>query len=142
MYGNPTFDCDGADIRAHCRQLATVVTIKGHLDDSNVDCASRYTRRFILAEKPFVLDLSDIASFTREAISLLFTVDDVCTAAGVEWSTGRQPLRRAGSARMRHRVHRIRFGSRSAQPLRRRDGRPTPTAPTSHQDRVKDHCVN
>ena len=86
MYGNPTFDCDGADIRAHCRQLATVVTIKGHLDDSNVDCASRYTRRFILAEKPFVLDLSDIASFTREAISLLFTVDDVCTAAGVEWS--------------------------------------------------------
>ena len=29
MYGNPTFDCDGAEIRAHCRQLATVATVKG-----------------------------------------------------------------------------------------------------------------
>ncbi len=57
MYGNPTFDCDGAGIRAHCRQLATVVTIVGDLDVANVDRATRYTRRFILAEKPFVLDL-------------------------------------------------------------------------------------
>lgn len=86
MYGNPTFDCDGASIRAHCRQLATVVTIKGGLDDVNVDRATRYIRRFILAEKPFVLDLSGVTFFTRDAISLLFTVDDVCTAAGVEWS--------------------------------------------------------
>lgn len=86
MYGNPTFDCDGASIRAHCRQLATVVTIKGAVDDTNVECVRRHVRRFILAEKPFVLDLSDVVSFDREAISLLFTVDDVCTAAGVEWS--------------------------------------------------------
>ncbi len=42
--------------------------------------------RFILAEKPFVLDLSDVTSFDPEAISLLYTVDDVCGAAGVEWS--------------------------------------------------------
>lgn len=86
MYGNPTFDCGGADIRAHCRQLATVVTIRGALDDLNVERASRYARRFILAEKPFVLDMGDVTSFTREALSLLFTVDDVCTAAGVDWS--------------------------------------------------------
>ncbi|WP_370330485.1 STAS domain-containing protein [Mycolicibacterium hippocampi] len=86
MYGNPTFDCNGADIRAHCRQLATVVTIRGRLDDLNTERATRYTRRFILAEKPFVLDLSGVTSVSREAISLLFTVDDVCTAAGVEWS--------------------------------------------------------
>jgi anti-anti-sigma regulatory factor len=86
MYGNPTFDCDGAEIRAHCRQLATVVTIKGGLDDANVERATRYTRRFILAEKPFVLDVSDVTSFSREALSLLFTVDDLCVAAGVDWS--------------------------------------------------------
>lgn len=86
MYGNPTFHCDGAGIRAHCRQLATVVTIAGHLDGANVERASEYTDRFILAEKPFVLDLSGVDSFTREAVSLLFAVDDVCTAAGVEWS--------------------------------------------------------
>lgn len=86
MYGNPTFSCGGADIRAHCRQLATVVTISGALDDLNVERASRYTQRFILAEKPFVLDVSGVTSFTPEAISLLFTVDDACTAAGVDWS--------------------------------------------------------
>ncbi|GJF11210.1 anti-sigma factor antagonist [Mycolicibacterium cyprinidarum] len=86
MYGNPTFDCNGAEIRAHCRQLATVVTIKGDLDGVNVERASRYTRRFILAEKPFLLDLSGVTSLSREAVSLLFTVDDVCTAAGVDWS--------------------------------------------------------
>lgn len=86
MYGNPTFHCDGAGIRAHCRQLATVVTIAGHLDVINVERAARYIDRFILAEKPFVLDLSDIDSFTQEAISLLFTIDDLCSAAGVEWS--------------------------------------------------------
>ncbi|KWX57641.1 STAS domain-containing protein [Mycobacterium sp. NAZ190054] len=101
MYGNPTFHCDGAGIRAHCRQLATVVTISGHLDGANVGRASEYTDRFILAEKPFVLDLSGVDSFTREAVSLLYAVDDVCTAAGVEWSmiasrAVEQTLREAG----------------------------------------------
>ncbi|MGD9621750.1 MAG: STAS domain-containing protein [Mycolicibacterium sp.] len=86
MYGNPTFDCGGADVRAHCRQLATVVTIKGILDDTNVDRVARHARRFILAEKPFVLDVSGVTSLSREAISLLFTVDDACTATGVDWS--------------------------------------------------------
>lgn len=86
MYGNPTFHCDGADIRAHCRQLATVVQVSGHLDVRNVERAGRYIDRFILPEKPFVLDLSDIDSFSEEAISLLFVIDDLCTAAGEEWS--------------------------------------------------------
>lgn len=86
MYGNPTFDCGGADVRAHCRQLATVVTIKGAVDATNVDRVTRHVRRFILAEKPFILDVSGVTSFGREAISLLFTVDDACAAAGVDWS--------------------------------------------------------
>jgi anti-anti-sigma factor len=86
MYGNPTFDCGGAEIRAHCRQLATVVTIRGALDDANVERATQYCRRFVIAEKPLVLDLSDVSYFAAESISLLFAIDDLCTAAGVEWS--------------------------------------------------------
>ena len=86
MYGNPTFDCDGADIRARCRQLATVVTIRGALNGTNIDRAIRYTRRFILAEKPFVLDVSNVTSCSREALSLFFTVEEVCEAVGVDWS--------------------------------------------------------
>ncbi|ADT97127.1 STAS domain-containing protein [Mycolicibacterium gilvum] len=86
MYGNPTFHCAGADIRAHCRQLATVVKVAGRLDNANVERAGRYIDRFILPEKPFVLDLSEVDSFGEEAISLLFVIDDLCTAAGEEWS--------------------------------------------------------
>ncbi|MGE2732006.1 STAS domain-containing protein [Mycolicibacterium vaccae] len=87
MYGNPMFDCGGgAEIRAHCRQLATVVRVSGELDASNIERATAYTRRFIIAEKPFVLDLSDVTSFAEDAVSLLFTIDDVCAAAGVQWS--------------------------------------------------------
>jgi len=86
MYGNPTFNCGGAEIRAHCRQLATVVTITGALSDADVTRATEYTRRFVLTEKPFVLDLSAVTSFDAEALSLLFAVDDACSAAGVEWS--------------------------------------------------------
>ena len=57
MYGNPPFDCDGAQIRACSRQLATVVTVTGDLDDANIDKVSQYTKRFVLREKPVVLDL-------------------------------------------------------------------------------------
>ena len=64
MYGNPAVDCDGAQMRALCRQLATVVTVNGEIDDANLDCISAYAKRFVLTEKPFVLDLSDVNSFT------------------------------------------------------------------------------
>lgn len=86
MYGNPAFDCDGAQIRSHCRQLATVVTITGAIDGANVDRVHQYIKRFVLPEKPFVLDLSGLNSFAVEGISLLYAVDDDCRAAGVEWS--------------------------------------------------------
>ena len=85
-YGNPTVDCDGAQIRAQCRHLATVVTISGAIVDMNIDRVSQYIRRFILAEKPVVLDLSGVDSFSSQSISLLYTVDDDCRTAGVEWS--------------------------------------------------------
>jgi len=86
VYGNPTYECGGAQIRAHCRQLATVVTISGVIDDTNLDRVRQRTVRFILDEKPFVVDLSGVNSFSSQSISLLCSVDDACVAAGVEWS--------------------------------------------------------
>jgi anti-anti-sigma factor len=85
MYGNPVFDCAGAQIRGCCRQLATVVTINGDVDGVNVDRATEYIRRFILAEKPFVLDLSGVNSFSPQCVSLLYTLDERCFNVGVEW---------------------------------------------------------
>jgi anti-anti-sigma regulatory factor len=80
------FDCDGAAVRAQCRHLATVVTISGAVDGTNVDQVSEYSKRFILPDKPFVLDLSGLDSFATQAVRLLYHVDAVCSAAGLQWS--------------------------------------------------------
>lgn len=95
MYGNQAVDCDGAQMRAVCRQLATVVTVTGDITELNVDLISAYSRRFVLSEKPYVLDLSGVTSFSPECISLLYTVDDDCDHVGVEWSVvASQPVHR------------------------------------------------
>src|SRR5271155_331384 len=80
-----TFDCNGAAVRAQCRHLATVVTISGAVDATNVDQVSEYSKRFILPDKPFVLDLSGLDSFAVQSVRLLYRLDAACTAAGVEW---------------------------------------------------------
>src|ERR1700742_1592872 len=86
MYGNPAIDCDGAQMRALCRQLATVVTVTGDINDANLDRINAYAKRFVLAEKPFVLDLSEVNSFSVECISLMYSLDEACHHGGVEWS--------------------------------------------------------
>jgi anti-anti-sigma regulatory factor len=85
-YGNPGLDCAGAQMRAHCRQLATVVTISGDIDAMNVGRITQNAKRFVLAEKPFVLDLSDVSTFTAQSVSLLYAIDEACYVEGVEWS--------------------------------------------------------
>jgi anti-anti-sigma factor len=84
-YGNSVFECNGAEVRAHCRHLATVVTIRGEIDAVNVGPVSDYTRQFVLAKGPLVIDLSGVDSFAACGISLLHTLDEDCRAAGVEW---------------------------------------------------------
>ena len=86
MYGNQAVDCNGAQMRALCRQLATVVTVTGEIEECNLDRISAYARRFVLTEKPFVLDLTGVNSFSPECISLLHTIDENCELADVEWA--------------------------------------------------------
>ena len=71
MYGNPAFDCSGAQVHAVCRQLATVVTVDGVVDDTNIERVAALALRFVIAEKPFVLDLSNVSSFSAHSVSLL-----------------------------------------------------------------------
>jgi anti-anti-sigma regulatory factor len=86
MYGNPAFDCAGATVHAVCRQLATVVTVEGVVDDTNIERVTALALRFVIAEKPFVLDLSAVNSFSAHSVSLLSAVDEACFHSGVEWS--------------------------------------------------------
>ncbi|MEB3983649.1 STAS domain-containing protein [Mycobacterium sp. 663a-19] len=83
---NDTFDCGGAQIRAHCRSLATVVTIRGEIDAVNADWVGKYIRRFVVGQNPVVLDMSDVTRFAPAGISLLQTIDEDCAAAGAQWT--------------------------------------------------------
>lgn len=86
MYRNQAVDFTGAQVRALCRQLATVVTVSGDIDESNLDRIGAYARRFVLTEKPFVLDLTGVSSFSPECIELLHAIDENAELAGVEWA--------------------------------------------------------
>jgi anti-anti-sigma regulatory factor len=79
-----TFVCGSANVRAQCRHLATVVTIKGGIDASNVGPLCDYTSRFLLAKNNLVLDLSEVELFAPEGISLVNVLAADCHAAGVE----------------------------------------------------------
>ncbi len=85
-YGNPVFDCDGAWVRALSRQLATVVTVGGVVGTGNLERLTAYVKRFILDDKPFVLDLSAIDAVTAESEAFLEGVARTCEAAGVQWA--------------------------------------------------------
>ena len=71
MTSATTFECGGAQIRAHCRHLATVVTIQGEIDAVNVDRIGQYLRRFLLGDSPVVLDMSEVSRFAVAGMSLL-----------------------------------------------------------------------
>ena len=85
-YGNPATVYDGAQLRANCRQLATVVTVTGAIDAKNVARISQYASRHVIAEKPLIIDLSGVTSFTTQGVSLLYALDEACDAAGVAWA--------------------------------------------------------
>jgi anti-anti-sigma regulatory factor len=85
-YRQPMFDCGGAVVSAHCRHLATVVTVQGDVNAGNVDRVSEYTRRYVLADAPLVLDLTSVNSFVGANVSLLHRVDRDCRAAGMQWA--------------------------------------------------------
>jgi anti-anti-sigma factor len=85
-------DCGGAQIRAHYRHLATVVTIRGEIDAVNVDQVSEYVRRFVLGDHPIVLDLSALDHFSSAALGLLCVLDEECRAADVEWVVVANPM--------------------------------------------------
>lgn len=85
-HDNCVFDCGGAQVRAHHRHLATVVHIRGEVDDANADRIAAHIRRFTLGDNPLVLDVADVSQFAEAAISLLYAFDADCRAAGVDWT--------------------------------------------------------
>ncbi len=90
--GRPASDCNGARVRAQYRHLATVVSVSGAIDLKNVDQVSRYSRRFIMQDKPFVLDLRGVDYFSAQSMTFLQQVDEDCRMAGLEWALVASPM--------------------------------------------------
>ena len=89
--GNGALECGGAQIRAHCRHLATVVSVRGEIGAVNVDRVSEYVRRFVVGQHPVVFDMSEVSHFAGAGISLLCMLDEACRAAGVGWTLVASP---------------------------------------------------
>ncbi len=85
-YGNPAADFQGAHVRARHRHGSIVVAVSGRIDGRNLAHVKDYVSRFILAETPFVLDLSAVTAFTSTATGLFDAIDTRCAAAGVDWA--------------------------------------------------------
>ncbi|MGB3481385.1 MAG: STAS domain-containing protein [Mycobacterium sp.] len=76
----------GADVRPCARHLATVVSVRGDLTADNIAAVTDQVCRFVLPDTSFVLDLTELTAFTREAAAMLRAVEHTCAATEVEWA--------------------------------------------------------
>ena len=83
--GSCTVDCNGAQMRAHCRDQVTVVKVTGDIDAINIDRFHDYTRRFVGEASCLILDLSGVDFLGARGIPVLITLDNDCRTAGTHW---------------------------------------------------------
>jgi len=91
-FGNCTVDCNGAQMRAHCRDQVTVVKVTGDIDATNIDRLYDYTRRFVRETPGLILDLSGVDFLCARGISVLNTLDNDCRTAGTHWAIVGSPF--------------------------------------------------
>jgi anti-anti-sigma factor len=82
---NSIVHCNGALMRAHCRDQATIVTINGEIDATNVDRFSDYIHRFVERATGLILDLSGVDFLCARGLSVLVALDDDCRITGTRW---------------------------------------------------------
>ena len=90
--GNCTVDCNGAQMRAHCRDQVTVVKVTGDIDATNIDRLYDYTRRFVRETPGLILDLSEVDFLCARGISVLNMLDNDCRTAGTHWAIVGSPF--------------------------------------------------
>jgi len=83
---NSIVHCNGALMRAHCRDQATIVKVTGEIDATNIDRFSDYTHRFIEGARGLILDLSGINFLCARGISVLVALDNDCRITGTRWA--------------------------------------------------------
>jgi anti-anti-sigma factor len=82
----PTIECDGVDVRAQSRHLATVLTISGDVDASNSARVSACATALVPVGNALLVDLSGVAFFAAQSLSMLIAVYDACHSAELPWA--------------------------------------------------------
>jgi anti-anti-sigma factor len=90
--GSCTVHCNGAQMRAHCRDQVTVVKVTGDIDAINIDRFHDYTRRFVGESSGLILDLSGVDFLCARGVSVLITLDNDCRNAGTHWAIVSSPF--------------------------------------------------
>lgn len=83
--GNSTVYCNGAVMRAYCRNEITVVHITGEIDATNVDRLYDYTHRFASAAQALIINLSEVDFLCARGIFVLHAVGNNCRTEGRTW---------------------------------------------------------
>src|ERR1700761_2449064 len=86
MPGNSIVHCNGALMRAHCRDLAAIVTVTGEIDATNIDRFSDYTPPFIKGATRLILALSVVNFLCASGVSIIFAFEDDCRVTGTRWA--------------------------------------------------------
>lgn len=85
-YGNDAVFCGAAEVAAQSRHLATLLTISGDVDATNVESLYERTGCFVLPDTGIVLDLSGVTSFAIDGVRLIARIDEACRRAGIDWA--------------------------------------------------------
>ena len=73
------------EMEALCRHRATVLTVSGCVDDTNIEGLGIYVARHALIGNAVILDLSSVTAFDTQAMSVFYALDEACDAAEVPW---------------------------------------------------------
>ncbi|CAM3319186.1 STAS domain-containing protein [Mycobacterium intermedium] len=89
--GSCTVYCNGATMRAYCRDEITVVHITGEVDATNIDRFFEYAHRFASDAPGLILNLSEVDFLCARGLFVLRAVDSLCRAERRAWAIVTSP---------------------------------------------------
>lgn len=85
-YGDLTADRDGVEIQAYLCHLATVVTVSGDVDATNIARVTADVTRLVEVGNALLVDLSGVGFFAAHSLSALLAIDSACQHAELPWA--------------------------------------------------------
>lgn len=79
-------ECRGAWVRAQIRSVATIVTVTGCVDGTNVELVGDHVVRFTTLDTPLIVDLHDTRAGHRNTVDrLIGQFAKRCTERNIDW---------------------------------------------------------